>query len=242
MVEHVKFDSLRLAERSHAQDIIRRVGRTVGVATHLRVCPSCLGQRTRPTGSRRAGPDRPRFRSDIEVAGASRGVTGFVATAAADLAHRGLHGYAPPGADATQSSRPSVEASAPPAVDEFAHGFLPTADSGKDIQSYEFGFCVAARAVLRDMHGTSNGNAEAAMAVSRQMRYELRQCSRGLQGSRTTEGIVGSAAKVSLSARIHEIGLIRIHPFEGLRSGRSRSLRADKTDRCVAACSGKHRR
>ena len=97
----------------------------------------------------------PRFRSDIEVAGASRGVSGFGGSGAVSFRLIAGHaiGYAPPGVDRATIIAAIGRGIGRAAVHEFTHEFLPTAQiHGKDIQSYEYGSASRREQYYGDMH------------------------------------------------------------------------------------------
>ena len=87
------------------------------------------------------GLTNPMFRSDIEIAGQSRAVSGFGGEGAVSFRLIAGHaiGYAPPGADRADIIAAIGRGIGRSAVHEFAHQFLPTAPiHGRDRQSYEF--------------------------------------------------------------------------------------------------------
>jgi hypothetical protein len=84
----------------------------------------------------------PRFRSDIEVAGESRAVSGLGGRGAVSFRLIAGHaiGYAPPGADRATIIEGIGRGIGRAAVHEFTHQLLPTSQiHGHDRQSYEFG-------------------------------------------------------------------------------------------------------
>ena len=143
--EPVTFDSSALGGPITAQELetIASVARSEVVHAFAGL-PVVVSDRRDATYRVRVvqGLTDPRFRSDIEVAGASRGVSGFGGNGAVSFRLIAGHaiGYAPPGADRATIIAAIGRGIGRAAVHEFAHEFLPTAQiHGKDIRSYEFG-------------------------------------------------------------------------------------------------------
>jgi hypothetical protein len=101
------------------------------------------------------GLTNPMFRSDVEVAGQSRAVSGFGGEGAVSFRLIAGHaiGYAPPGADRATLIAAIGRGVGRSAVHEFAHEFLPTAQiHGGDRQSYEFHSAARREQYYGDMH------------------------------------------------------------------------------------------
>jgi len=142
--EPLKYDSSALGGSVTAQDLetIESIARSEVVHAFAGL-PVVISDRRDVTYRVRVveGLTNPMFRSDIEIAGQSRAVSGFGGEGAVSFRLIAGHaiGYAPPGADRATIIAAIGRGIGRSAVHEFAHQFLPTAQiHGRDRQSYEF--------------------------------------------------------------------------------------------------------
>jgi len=156
--EPVTFDSSALGGPVTAQDLetIASIARAEVVHAFAGL-PVVVSDRRDATYQVRVvqGLTDPRFRSDIEVAGASRALSGFGGRGAISFRLIAGHaiGYAPPGADRATMIAAIGRGIGRAAVHEFVHEFLPTSQiHGKDIKSYEFGSAYRREQYYGDMH------------------------------------------------------------------------------------------
>ena len=156
--EPLNYDSSALGEPVTAQDL-----KTIGAIARAEVVsafaglPVMISDRHDATYRVRVveGLTNPMFRSDIEIAGQSRAVSGFGGEGAVSFGLIAGHaiGFAPPGADRATIIAAIGRGIGRSAVHEFAHQFLPTAQiHGRDRGSYEFDSASRREQYYGDLH------------------------------------------------------------------------------------------
>ena len=156
--ETVKYESSALGGALTAEDLetISATARSE-VARAFAAWPVEISDRRDATYQVRVveGLTDPMFKSDIEIAGQSRAVSGFGGQGAVSFRLIAGHaiGYAPPGVGRAAIITAIGRGIGRSVVHEFAHQFLPTAQiHGSDRQSYEFGSASRPEQYYGDLH------------------------------------------------------------------------------------------
>ena len=156
--EPLRYDSSALGGPVTAQDLVTIASLARAEVVHAFAgLPVVISDRRDATYRVRVveGLTNPMFRSDVEIAGQSRAVSGFGGEGAVSFRLIAGHaiGYAPPGADRAAIIAAIGRGIGRSAVHEFAHQFLPTAQiHGRDRRSYEFDSAARREQYYGDMH------------------------------------------------------------------------------------------
>ena len=168
--EPLRYDSSALGGPVTAQDLVTIASLARAEVVHAFAgLPVVISDRRDATYRVRVveGLTNPMFRSDVEIAGQSRAVSGFGGEGAVSFRLIAGHaiGYAPPGAGRAAIIAAIGRGIGRSAVHEFAHQFLPTAQiHGRDRRSYEFDSAARREQVLR-RHALGHRVADVGAAV-----------------------------------------------------------------------------